>query len=166
MSTNSFGLSDAKWESLQQGPRLMFALVAGSDSHVDRQELGYFQAALDQCVAAADQLTRAVVDSVATIEDLAASLSAVGDPLEGLRGVRSAAEGLADEGAGYRRALLHFGRLVADASGKQLTRSFAVGGGEASWRPASGISAHERWALEQAADALAVTHQPEADPAD
>ena len=64
------------------------------------------------------------------------------------------AESLPEAGLEFRSALLEFGVLIAECSGKQLTRTFAVGDQPAGWQPSSGVSAHEREALQLAAEAL------------
>jgi hypothetical protein len=64
------------------------------------------------------------------------------------------AESLPEAGLEFRSALLEFGVLIAECSGKQLTRTFAVGDQPAGWQPSSGVSAHEREALQLAAETL------------
>lgn len=156
MTEESLGFTRSQWEVLKHGPLYMLAHVAGADSHIDAAE---WSALIDAVLAAAtadDRLLRGVMGALS--EQIHAGQKEIPDthlPLDGLREVALILENWPeDEGRSYREALIEIGATVSEASGAQLTRTFAAHHGQAGWVRSGGISAHERAALASAAQAL------------
>jgi hypothetical protein len=143
-------------EVLKRGPLYMLAHIGGADSHVDAAE---WVALIDAVITAAnvdDRLTRGVLGPLS--QSLHAGAKEIPDgrvPLDGLREIARVLESWPDDaGRAYRETLIQIGAAVAEASGSQLTRTFLAHHGQAGWVRSGGTSAHEREALQSAAEAL------------
>ena len=157
MSDPMLGFSEAQWALLKQGPLQILAHVGGADRMIDAAE---WTALLDAVGAAAyveDELLRGVCGALAEDFRSGADLD-LGDskPLEVFEEIQSVlATWGSDGGAAFRAALLEIGATIAESSGAMLTITYGIrtqaGGG---WMLASGTSAIETAALEEAARAL------------
>jgi len=157
MSFEKFGLTEAEWEKLVQGPLFMLAHVGGADAYVDTAE---WTALIDAVHDTAGEEDALVADVTAALAGrLHNGHVAVPDnptPLAALEEIAAILDGLAADSMAYRVALMEIGAAVADASGAGLTIRYSVHHGQAGWVTAPATSPTERTALATAAEALGI----------
>lgn len=157
MSFAKFGLTEAQWETLVQGPLFMLAHVGGADAYVDTAE---WTALIEAVRDSAEDEDAFVADVTAVLADrlrdghVPVPQNPV--PLVGLEDIAAILDGLGAGSTAYRVALMEIGAAVADASGAGLTIRYAVHHGQADWVTAPAASPAERTALATAAEALGI----------
>ncbi|MEO8539849.1 MAG: hypothetical protein ABI577_08930 [bacterium] len=158
MALETHGLTDSDFRLLTKAPILIFNMVAAADENIDRREIASFKELIEAFAASDSPVIRDVMRALSAELESADHLLMLPTPEAEaeLAEVGRVSSALPEGGKEFRMCLMELGTAIAESSGKQLTRTYTVGGVAGGWQPSSGVSAHERAALEAVAAALGI----------